>query len=91
MWAALIPLAIPIIEKALPVILAWLGKKDNSDWLGNLFHGSGASMPDLSKLLSGLFGGGSTGSSDGASAAQLKRIADALEGLLPKGFPQPSA
>jgi hypothetical protein len=77
------------------MISGWLGKKDNTDWLGQLLAGHAASVPagGLSSVLGGLLGGGTSGNvaSDPEVSKQLARIAVALEAILPKAFPQPIA
>ncbi len=94
--AAILPILLTLAPTLLPLISGWLGKKDNTDWLGQLLAGHAASVPagGLSSVLGGLLGGGTPGAtvaSDPEVSKQLARIAVALEAILPKAFPQPIA
>lgn len=75
--AALLPILMSLAPVILPEIAKWFNKSGNTDWLGSLLNGGGSA-------------GGSLIPADPEVSKQLKRIADALEALLPKAFPQPT-
>ncbi len=74
-------LAGPLVEKFLPHVFGWLGKKDNQDFL-QLNISEALAQSFLARLGGGQAGGTPALGGDPETLKALDRIADALEALV---------